>query len=245
MNRRLAFAIFAVVVLGIGTVVYLRQGGGLQRDIPVISDILDKDEPTATAPSTPAPAAFNKSAQSINDPTSRWVVVNKQRPLSPLTYTPSDLVSVGSGQQMRSEAAGALSKLRAAATTQNLTINPLSGYRSYARQQTVYQNEVNTYGQAQADRESAKPGYSEHQSGWGIDVGGGGCGIEDCFGNTAEGKWLAANAYLYGFIIRYPNGKESVTGYRYEPWHIRYIGIDLSTEMHNQNVTTLEEFFDL
>ena len=76
-------------------------------------------------------------------------------------------------------------------------------------------------------------------------MGGGGCGVEDCFGNTAEGKWVAANAYKYGFIIRYTSGKQQITGYRAEPWHIRYIGTDLSTEMQQKGALTLEEFFGL
>jgi len=205
---------------------------------------------TATKPSssgdTPAPApTFDKTKYSTSEAGSIWWVVSKTRPLEPQTYAPSDLVNVGNGQQMRQEAATALNKLFAAAKTDGLTLQPDSGYRSYARQQQVYQNEVKTYGQAKADTESAKPGTSEHQTGLAIDIGGGGCNIDDCFANTKEGKWVAANAYKYGFIIRYPEGKESVTGYRYEPWHIRYIGVELATEMHNQNVKTLEEFFGL
>jgi len=126
-----------------------------------------------------------------------------------------------------------------------ISIGALSGYRSYSTQVTVYNNEVANYGQAVADSESAKPGTSEHQTGLAVDVGGGGCGIEDCFGTTAEGKWLAANAYNYGFIVRYTAAKQSITGYRAEPWHIRYIGSELSQEMHKENITTLEEFFSL
>jgi D-alanyl-D-alanine carboxypeptidase len=198
-----------------------------------------KQEPVVETP------AFDKTKFSNDEPASIWVVANKQRPLSPKTYIPSDLVGVGGGQQLRTEAATALKSLIAGAKTENLIISPLSGYRSYSTQVTVYGNEVKNYGQAVADSESARPGYSEHQTGLAIDVGGGGCGIEDCFGNTAQGKWVAANAYKYGFIIRYISGKESVTGYRPEPWHIRYVGIELANEMHERGVQTLEEFFGL
>lgn len=191
------------------------------------------------------PPAFNKDELSIDDPTSIWVVSNKTRALQPKTYVPSDLVSVGGGQQMRSEAAQSLQKLIDTAKTRGLTIKPLSGYRSYERQVRVYGNEVARYGQVTADTQSARPGTSEHQTGLVIDVGGGGCGIEDCFGNTREGKWLAENAYQFGFIIRYPKGKQSITGYRYESWHIRYVGVKLATEMRAQNIVTLEEFFGL
>jgi len=189
--------------------------------------------------------AFDKTQHSIDDPGSIWVVVNKTRPLKPIEYAPTDLTAVGNGQLMRKEAAGALASLIAGAKAQGLTIAADSGYRSYATQVSVYNNEVKTYGQATADSESAKPGTSEHQTGWAVDVGGGGCNITDCFGNTAEGKWVAAHAYEYGFIVRYTADKVNVTGYRAEPWHIRYIGTDLSQEMHKQGVTTLEEFFGL
>lgn len=206
---------------------------------------------TASAPtkqsnnkSSSAPT-FDKTTHSTTDPASIWVVVNKQRPLSPVTYAPGDLTTVGNGQQMRTEAATALQQMIADAKAQGLVIKPLSGYRSYATQQAVYANEVRLYGQAKADTESAKPGYSEHQTGLAIDVGGGGCGIEDCFGATAEGKWLAANAYKYGYIVRYTADNQSVTGYRAEPWHIRYIGKELSNELYRNNVSTLEQFFGL
>lgn len=146
---------------------------------------------------------------------------------------------------MRAEAGQALSNMIQAAKAEGLSIRPLSAYRSYTTQVSVYNNEVRTYGQATADTQSARPGTSEHQTGLAVDVGGGGCGIEDCFGETAEGKWVAANAYKYGFIIRYTPDKVGITGYRYEPWHIRYIGTGLAAEMHNTNIKTLEEFFGL
>ncbi len=193
----------------------------------------------------PAPVSFDKTKYSYTDPTSIWVVANKQNPLNPKTYVPADLQAVGGGQQLRAESATALASLIAGAKQQGLVINPLSGYRSYTTQVSVYNNEVKSYGQAVADSESARPGYSEHQTGLAIDVGGGGCGIEDCFGTTPSGKWLAANAYTYGFIIRYPENKQAVTGYRYEPWHIRYVGTELAAEMQKQGVLTLEEFFGL
>lgn len=198
-----------------------------------------------TAGNTNTPPGFDKKAYSNNEPGSIWVVVNKQRPLDPKTYAPDDLTSVGGGQRLRAEAASALSKLITDAKMADLYISPLSGYRSYSTQVSVYNNEVAANGQAVADTQSARPGYSEHQTGLAIDVGGGGCGIEDCFGNTNEGKWVAANAYKYGFIIRYIPGKQTITGYRAEPWHIRYVGAALATEMRNQNIQTLEEFFGL
>jgi D-alanyl-D-alanine carboxypeptidase len=197
----------------------------------------------ASVTTTKAEPSFDTSKYSNSSSESIWVIVNKNRRLNPITYTPPDLTPVGNGQTMRKEAAAALQVMFQAATNEGLSLKPLSGYRSYTTQQTIYTNEVGRFGQSVADSQSAKPGYSEHQTGFAIDIGGGGCGIEDCFGNTAEGKWVAANAYKYGFIVRYIPGKESITGYRAEPWHIRYIGTELSNEMHKRGITTLEEFF--
>ncbi len=123
----------------------------------------------------------------------------------------------------------------------------VSAYRSHDTQKVIYDSEVKGFGQVQADRESARPGHSEHQTGWAADLAGPDkkCEIKLCFADTDEGKWLATNAHKYGFIIRYPGGKESITGYQYEPWHLRYVGTALAEEMHGTGIQTLEEFFDL
>lgn len=193
----------------------------------------------------PTPVSFNKKQYSLDDPASIWVVVNKRRPLNPKDYAPSDLVSVGHGQQMRAEAASALSKMLAGAQAAGYTVTPASGYRSYTNQVNVYNSEVQAYGQQVADSESARPGYSEHQTGLAMDLASGGCSISDCFGDTPGGKWITANAYKYGFILRYPADKVAITGYRHETWHFRYVGVELATEMHQEGAETLEEFFGL
>ncbi len=190
-------------------------------------------------------AGFNKTKYSIDNPASIWIVVNKWRPLNPITYAPSDLVPVGNGQYMRAQAASALLQMFRAASAQGLHLDALSGYRSYQTQTLVYNNEVKNNGQLVADSESARPGHSEHQTGLAVDIGGGGCGIENCFGQTKQGQWVAAHAYMYGFIVRYTASKQAITGYRAEPWHIRYIGVELSTQLHNTHISTLEEFFGL
>ena len=198
----------------------------------------------AKTPSTsPTQSTFDKTAYSTTDPNSIWVIVNKQHPLNPLDFAPADLVSVGNGQQMRSAAAQALSTMLAAAKTAGFVVTPASGYRSYATQVSVYNNEVNSYGQATADSESARPGYSEHQTGLAVDLASDGCSITDCFGTTPGGKWVTANAYKYGFLLRYPADKTDTTGYRAEAWHFRYIGVSLATELQKQHIATLEEFF--
>lgn len=116
----------------------------------------------------------------------------------------------------------------------------LSGYRSYYTQQTLYNNYVNIDGKDLADTYSARPGHSEHQTGLAFDVG----NIDDNYGNTQEGIWLKNNAHLYGFIIRYPKGKEHITGYQYEPWHIRYLGVEHATNIYNSEIT-LEEYLKI
>ncbi len=200
---------------------------------------------------------FNKQAYSTTDPTSIWVVVNKQHPLMPTNYVPADLVvpSIplrsgisGDERQVSAVMAPALAALATAAQQVGVTINLQSGYRSYGFQVALYNSYVKRDGQAAADQESARAGYSEHQTGLAADVGGvtkPSCNVAQCFADTPEGQWLAIHAYEYGFIIRYTAAKQSVTGYEDEPWHIRYIGIPLATEMHNRNIQTLEEFFSI
>lgn len=136
-----------------------------------------------------------------------------------------------------STATNALYNLQDAASLAGFSLPLVSGYRSYSRQNTIYNNYVKNYGQASADTFSARPGHSEHQTGLAFDVG----KIDDNFGNTPEGIWLKDNAHYYGFIIRYPKGKEHITGYKYEPWHIRYLGISIATDIYNKGVT-LEEY---
>jgi D-alanyl-D-alanine carboxypeptidase len=224
--------------------------------IPVIWITATKDNKDATNTNQQAAPSFDKTQFSLDDPTSPWVVVNKTRPLSPKTYTPASLrapnINLKGGKtaesmQLQAETATALEALATAAQNDGLTMMLVSGYRSHNSQKTIYDSEVRGFGQAVADQESARPGHSEHQTGWAADLVGdsGDCEIEACFAETPEGQWLAANAYKYGFVIRYAKDKTDITGYVYEPWHIRYVGVDLATEMHRSGIQTLEEFFNL
>lgn len=232
-----------IIILGLGAYLLFKNDHAAAPAAPTNSG--KPVDNTGAAPSESSPTAFDKTKYSLTDPNSPWVVVNKTRPLQPKTYAPTDLTSVGNGQQVHRVAAEALQKLFAGAKQAGLTLSASSAYRSYDYQVQVYNSEVQAYGQAVADSESARPGTSEHQTGWAVDVAGGGCNVEDCFGDTAEGKWVVAHAADYGFILRYPQGKQDVTGYRYEAWHIRYVGTDLAQEMQRQNILTLEEFFGL
>jgi len=199
-----------------------------------------KPPPVPAKPETP-----NKQTSTvIEDPMNILVVVNKIRSL-PSTFVPSDLVATRGGT-MRSVAAGALNQMLSDAANAGVPMTVISGYRSYNTQASLYNSYVSKDGVAAADRYSARPGYSEHQTGLVADLGNsnGGCALEICFANTAGGQWLIANASRYGFIIRYPEGKESLTGYQYEPWHVRYVGVEVASQIVKSN-QILEQYLGL
>lgn len=194
---------------------------------------------------TVAKPSFDKTKYSNTDPTSVWVVVNKQHPLTPLDSMPSDLIA-SSGAIISNSVVTDFEAMTAAARSESVTLTTLSGYRSYSAQKTLYDNYVSSNGQTATDTFSARPGYSEHQTGLAIDFGSStnsGCNFDDCYAATTEGKWLAAHANEYGFILRYTAEKQQITGFKNEPWHYRYVGRELAAEMKKQSITTLEEFF--
>lgn len=137
-------------------------------------------------------------------------------------------------------AKSAFEKMQADAADLGLNIYISSGFRSYDYQAGLYQRYVNQSGQAEADRYSARPGHSEHQTGLAFDLN----TITEEFKDTDEGKWVTENCHNYGFIIRYPADKESVTGYMYEPWHIRYLGIETAQAVHDSGLC-LEEYLGI
>lgn len=200
---------------------------------------------------------FNPPKYSIDEADSIWVVVNKQRQISPLKYKPENLVfptfpkpkiQNPFGLQLREEAALATVEMASAMSQEGIgTLILNSGFRTYKNQQGLYNRTRDTRGLAVAEKLSARPGHSEHQLGLAADfsVKGQGCVIMVCFGNTEAGRWLAANAHTHGFILRYPKGYKPITGFQYEPWHFRYVGIELATEMKTKGIKTLEEFWEL
>ncbi|MDK6275867.1 M15 family metallopeptidase [Pseudoglutamicibacter cumminsii] len=205
--------------------------------------------PSESAPSKkpsesdkPSESAEDRSPEIPSDPNNIKVLANKKRPLEPLTYAPKDLVHIGSGQSMRSEAAQAFKKLRNAGAASGVNFHPVSGYRSYNQQAATYNHWRATYGQQHADSVSAAPGTSEHQLGLAVDVSDGICNLRRCFATTNAGQWVARNAHKYGFVVRYPEGKTDVTGYWYEPWHLRYVGTELASELTSKGLT-LEEYY--
>ena len=220
---------------------------------------LDSDELATNTPSyssgssQPAAESFDKAMYSANKASSIWVVVNKGRIL-PADYVPDLTVpnaslrysAASSEMRLRTDAAKALEQLFTRAANDKIYLRLASGYRSYYTQASIYAREIRTYGQKQADRQSARPGHSEHQTGLAADFSAknGKCTLEQCFTDINEGKWLAANAYKYGFILPYKVDSQVLTGYSFEPWHFRYVGLELAAEL-NKRGQTLEQFFEL
>lgn len=211
----------------------------------------------------PAPAAFHGAAypqlaaspaglaaplarkpNPPRDPAKADVLVNKRYPLVPRTYVPRLSGVPGTGIRLQPPAAKAYKKLVAAARQNGVNIKLTSGYRSHAVQQGLLDKYTRAYGSAYALRIVAMPGTSEHQTGLAIDVGNHSrvCALQACFANTKVGSWMARNAPRYGFILRYPKGMEAVTGYNYEPWHFRYVGVAQAKSISRSGARTLEHF---
>ncbi|XMB87426.1 M15 family metallopeptidase [Mycoplasmatota bacterium WC44] len=181
------------------------------------------------------------------------ILVNKQNAL-PSDYVPKDLIvpnvsfpfiEFQEKKQLSKQAALALEKLFNKAKIDEIDLYAISGYRSYPRQKLIYDSNVKEYGEEEANQFSAKPGESEHQTGLAMDVSAPSVDLDlvEEFGDTKEGKWLKENAPSFGYIIRYPKGKEEITGYQYEPWHLRYVGVDAASVINKENLT-LEEFLE-
>lgn len=218
--------------------------------------------PTASAPVASGTPAPSPTAEPTPEPTALWdvdsaaslqVIVNKLRPMDPADFAPQ-LVAVSTGQEggevVRPELDAALTELDAAmraAIGEGTYVT--SSYRSYALQAQYYQNAIDANGQAAADTTSARPGHSEHQTGLAIDLMSTSmeCRLHHCFGETEAGRWIAEHAGEFGFVVRYPPGEaaQAITGYYWEPWHLRYVGTDVTRAMDERGLATLEELFGL
>ncbi|CAG9621334.1 hypothetical protein BACCIP111883_02106 [Sutcliffiella rhizosphaerae] len=192
----------------------------------------------------------------VSNPEAMDVMVNKFWSL-PEGYRPGDLVkpnvpfSFGNENsdrsKLRAEAAESLEVMFQAARGDGIELYARSGFRSFETQSTIFQNEIATSGYDRAVLYVALPGTSEHQTGLAMDITAKSVGLElvEEIENTAEGKWLAENAHHYGFILRYPKGKTDITGYAFEPWHFRYVGIDMATEIFTKDITLEEHMGDV
>lgn len=177
--------------------------------------------------------------------------MNKQHGLEVEDFEPPDLVALDvpqqyGGQQLREDAAAALEELVAEATEDGIDLWVTTAYRDFKHQRALYEQRHAEGGQESADKFTARPGFSEHQTGLAVDMsfeGNTDCNLRACFAQTEQGEWLAEHAARFGFVIRYPEGVESITGYSYEPWHLRYVGEPTAQEVTEQDVT-LEEYWD-
>lgn len=245
MIRKFIIPILLVLVVIAGVYFYVDSK---QIDSPADINTLEQTEQ-----STETETGFDKTQYSLTEPDSLWVIVNKKNAL-PIDYEPELVVpdvqlrlSAGEQQmQISSAISKQVEEMFAGAQADGVTLVFGSGYRSASLQKQFYDSYVASSGVSEADTFSARPGHSEHQTGLAFDVTSVSqeCHLQECFSDTPEGKWLAENGYKYGFVIRYPNGKGAITGYQYEPWHMRFVGKELAEQIHSSN-QTLEEFFEL
>ena len=187
---------------------------------------------------------FYKNIKKVKNPDSIDVLVNKNHQLDK-NYIPNDLVKLSlicanEDKFLRQEAALNFEEMCLEARKQGYKIIAVSSYRSYFYQEELYNYYVRTLGEKKALEASAKPGHSEHQTGLVIDIEGS-IGKYSEFETTEEFIWMKENAYKYGFILRYPKNKKNITGFKYEPWHYRYVGKDVAKIIHENNIT-LEEY---
>lgn len=197
----------------------------------------------STRPAAAKPAPDKRKGNQLSTPyaVDGVIVVSKAHPVS-ASYGPQHPAG---GNHLDAATAAALAKMTAAARRNGVRIVVRSGYRSYATQKAVYQRALRTYpSQASAKAYNAPPGASEHQTGLAMDLWDG-VTWSLPMANTATGKWLHKHCHDFGFVLRYPKGKQKITGYNYEPWHFRYVGVAIAKKFPADNSLTLEEFLHL
>ena len=225
-----------IFILGIVCLMYINSKYG---GIKVIGDVIESNAYIE--------AHKDMSNDNSNVDDGELMLVNRKNTLDK-DYVPLNLkvvkVRIYSNvskeeMQMKGNAADALKRLFDKGEEEGIILYALSGYRSYRAQKELYENSIKTNGKDYTNKYVAVAGESEHQSGLAMDI----TNSEKSTGfeNTKEGKWLQKNAYKFGFIIRYGIGKEDITGYNYEPWHVRYVGTENSEKIYSKDIT-LEEF---
>ncbi|MEC3656141.1 M15 family metallopeptidase [Bacillus siamensis] len=258
----LAAALSVTAIVGTGCSI---SGGDSHKDTKTTAQTKQSDDTSSKKTTKKEDSDFVLESKYFNDikevngletiqnPTNTLALVNKTYTL-PGDYKPKDLVIPKvefsftekiEKRYIRKPAADALAELFNAGKKEGYDLVAVSGYRSYDRQKVIFDNEVSLKGEKKAKEAVAYPGQSEHQTGLAMDISSKSNGYElnEAFGNTADGKWVKDHAYEYGFIIRYPKGKENVTKYEYEPWHLRYVGKKAAKAIHDHQLT-LEEYFN-
>lgn len=173
------------------------------------------------------------------------MLVNKYNYL-PENYNPNDIVDVKNWycygeNKIKEEVYQKFIEMFNVAKGEDKKLIISSGYRTYEEQKETYNNYVDRYGTKKGDALAARPGFSEHETGLTLDITTGSA-TKDTFEDTEEFKWLKENSYKYGFILRYPKNKEDITGYAYEPWHYRYVGVEVATKIHELDIT-FDEYY--
>jgi len=221
------------------------------------AELLAKQEADAKAAADQAKTATASTAATIdsttcntatthNDPASVDVLVNKKHCIQPVSFAPADRTYIrGTSFQLSAKAAPSVEAMMNAAAAAGQALAVTSSYRSYATQVTTYNYWVSISGKDGADTYSARPGYSEHQTGLALDVQTADGRSLSNFAGTSQYQWLQAHAHEYGFIQRYVAGYESVTGYSAEEWHYRYVGVDVATDMRTKGIKTLEQYWSM
>lgn len=196
-------------------------------------------------PGTPEQTRAASSPEELaKAPAAQPRLIDAARPLDP-SFSPPDLAAAGS-VLLASEAAGAFNAMTREALNAGVVITTVSGYRSFQEQAALHEQYTLNYGLDRAREISAPAGTSEHQSGLAVDIANpdGACALQACFAQTPAGRWAAEQGWRFGFIIRYPQGGEAITGYTYEPWHLRYVGTDAAASMRNAGKPVLESYLD-
>ena len=253
VRRRASFVFLPPLIAATAGITLLVQGAVGQPNFEILKERAEQRELSGWEIPTLELTDYSYPRLATGFAGSEWVVVNKRRPLSPLDFEPvvreiesSSSLDNSRGLELREVAATALEEMAAEMSFQGagqIFVN--SAYRSYDYQAGLFEDKVAQYGEAEALVRSAKAGHSEHQTGLAVDVSvpAQGCAIMQCFGDTVAGKWIADNSWKFGYIVRYERDTTSVTGYTYEPWHLRYVGKQIAKMYANNGIQTLEEFW--
>ena len=244
------------ILASLGVVLVSQSGILASQSYELIEEQTIQFQTAGLTPPTPQIGDYLYPQFTIDYANQDYVVVNKQRPLNPIDYEPPMLVAPPSSESLDNSRELVLAPQAAAALVDmaaemfDLGIGKLfvnSAYRTYDYQVELFESKTDQYGLEGALVRSAKAGHSEHQTGLAVDVSvpEQGCAIMTCFGDTKAGQWIAENSWRFGFIVRYEQGTTETTGYSYEPWHLRYVGIDLATEYSNNGMNTLEDYWSL
>lgn len=255
LNRKPAFVFGPPILLGLAGSLLLIQAAVAGPRLDIVHQQLQQAEQNQP-PAIASLVSYSLPRSLLSNPASEFVIVNKHNPISPLNFTPQDLVEVKSSEsldnfrdvQMSQPAARALEAMAKEMFEQGqgrMELN--SGFRSYSTQEKLFERFASQQGLSQALLKAAKPGFSEHQTGLAADISfpSQGCAIMTCFGNTPAGLWIAENSWKHGFIVRYKQETEQITGYSYEPWHLRFVGYEVARLYAKNGMNNLEALWGL